>query len=192
MTGTIVQSFVFATMIATATGSSATNFYVDSFAKSGGSGSSASPLQTIQEGINKLGPGDTLHIRGNPLGPGRIYAETPTFRVSGKTNAPITVQGFPGEKVVITTPEMVRFDRDFLVIKNLIFDHQGAANDAVRWSGDSIDLSQCEIKNGARDAIDISGKARRVTYLELCHSRFHLGRSRSTRCPLYCGKPGGR
>ena len=163
MTGTIVQSFVFATMIATATGSSATDFYVDSFAKSGGSGSSASPLQTIQEGINKLGPGDTLHIRGNPLGPGRIYAETPTFRVSGKTNAPITVQGFPGEKVVITTPEMIRLDRDFLVIKNLIFDHQGAANDAVRWSGDSIDLSQCEIKNGSRDAIDISGKARRVS-----------------------------
>ena len=163
MTGTIVQSFVFATMIFTATTSSATDFYVDSFAKFGGSGSSATPFQTIQEGINKLGPGDTLHIRGDTVGPGRFYSETPTFRVSGRTNAPITVQGFAGEKVVIATPEMIRLDRDFLVIKNLIFEHQGAATDALRWSGDSIDLSQCEIRNGARDAIDISGKARRVT-----------------------------
>ena len=175
MTGTIVQSFVFATMIATATGSSATDFYVDSFAKSGGSGSSASPLQTIQEGINKLGPGDTLHIRGNPLGPGRIYAETPTFRVSGKTNAPITVQGFPGEKVVITTPEMIRFDRDFLVIKNLIFDHQGAANDAVRWSGDSIDLSQCEIKNGVARCYRYIRQSKKSQYIELRHLQFRLG-----------------
>jgi hypothetical protein len=163
MTGTIVRSFVCATVIFTATASSATDFYVDSFAKFGGSGSSVSPFQTIQEGVNKLGPGDTLHIRGDILGPGRIYSETPTFRVSGKNNTPITIQGFPGEKVVIATPEMIRLDRDFLVIKNLIFDHQGAAHDAVRWSGDSIDLTECEIRNGARDAIDISGKARRVS-----------------------------
>ncbi len=163
MTGTIVQSFVFAAMVFSATTSWAAVFYVDSLAKVGGTGLAAAPFQTIQEGISKLGPGDTLHIRGDTGGPGRIYSETPTFRASGKTNAPITVQGFPGEKVVIATPEMIRLDREFLVIKNLIFDHQGAASDAVRWSGDSIDLSECELRNGSRDGIDISGKAKRVS-----------------------------
>ena len=138
-------------------------FYVDSFATPRGTGSLSSPFKSIQEGLNVLKAGDTVYIRGDTLGSGRIYSETPIFPVAGVNGSPITVRSFSEEKVIVSTAEMIRFDKDFLVIKGLIFDHQKAEVDAIRWSGNNINLSECEIRNGSRDGIDVSAKAKNVT-----------------------------
>jgi Right handed beta helix region len=139
------------------------DFYVDSLAAPGGAGSLSAPFKSIQDGLNVLKAGDTLSVRGDTVGSGRIYLETLMFPVSGVNSAPITVKSFPGEKVVVSTAEMISLNRDFLVIKGFTFDHQEAESDAIRWSGNSISLSECEIRNGSRDGIDVSAKAKNVT-----------------------------
>jgi hypothetical protein len=138
-------------------------FYVDSRAVPGGTGSLSAPFKSIQEGVNVLKAGDTLSVRGDTVGSGRIYLETLMFPVSGVNSAPITVKSFPGEKVIVSTAEMISLNRDFLVIKGFTFDHQEAESDAIRWSGSNINLSECEIRNGSRDGIDVSAEAKNVT-----------------------------
>ena len=59
-------------------------------------GTEAKPFATIQAGVNKLQPGDTLLIHGG------VYRETVTFPASGTEAQPITVKATPGKKVVVT------------------------------------------------------------------------------------------
>lgn len=64
-------------------------------------GSMAKPLRTVQAGVDKLQPGDTLLVRGG------TYRETITFSRSGAPGKPITVKPYGTEKVVITGCEPV-------------------------------------------------------------------------------------
>jgi hypothetical protein len=58
-------------------------------------GSQARPWKTIQHGVNRLKPGDTLYLRGG------IYYEKVRLTRSGTAEAPITVASYPGELAVI-------------------------------------------------------------------------------------------
>jgi len=53
-------------------------------------------LRTVQEGVNRLQPGDTLLVRGG------VYRETITFPRSGLSGKPIVVKPYGKEKVVIS------------------------------------------------------------------------------------------
>ena len=59
------------------------------------SGTETEPLATIQAGVNKLQPGDTLLIHGG------VYRETVTFPPAARRRSR-SRSGRPGEKVVIT------------------------------------------------------------------------------------------
>jgi hypothetical protein len=59
-------------------------------------GSAEKPLATLQAGVSRLAPGDTLVVRGG------TYRETVVFPRSGTAGQPITVRPHPGEKVVIS------------------------------------------------------------------------------------------
>jgi len=56
----------------------------------------AHALRTIQEGVNRLRPGDTLRVRGG------VYRETVVFPRSGRADAPITVEPYREEIVTIS------------------------------------------------------------------------------------------
>jgi hypothetical protein len=64
-------------------------------------GSAEKPLATLQAGVDRLAPGDTLVIRGG------TYRETVVFPRSGTAERPITVRPHSGEKVVISSCEPV-------------------------------------------------------------------------------------
>jgi len=64
-------------------------------------GTVAQPLATLQAGVNKLQPGDTLRIHGG------VYRETVTFPRNGTADKPITVRAAPGKKAVVTGCEPV-------------------------------------------------------------------------------------
>lgn len=53
-------------------------------------------LRTVQAGVDRLQPGDTLLIRGG------VYRETVTFPRSGETGRPITIRPYRDEQVVIS------------------------------------------------------------------------------------------
>lgn len=59
-------------------------------------GSPDQPLASIQAGVNKLRPGDTLFVRGG------VYRETVVFPISGTAEKPIAVRAVPGEVVIVS------------------------------------------------------------------------------------------
>lgn len=58
-------------------------------------GSEARPWKTIQHGVGRLKPGDTLYLRGG------TYYEKVRLGRSGTADAPIVIASFPGELAVI-------------------------------------------------------------------------------------------
>lgn len=84
---------------AAAANSLAATYYVSPHGQDTNSGLGPGPgkaLRTIQAGVNKLQPGDTLLIRGG------VYRETVVFSRSGTADRPITVRSYQNEKVVIS------------------------------------------------------------------------------------------
>jgi hypothetical protein len=63
-------------------------------------GTFAAPFATIQFGVDRLAPGDTLHVRGG------IYRESVTFPASGTAGGPITVKAFPGETATVSGADL--------------------------------------------------------------------------------------
>ena len=58
-------------------------------------GSEAQPWKTLRYALRQLKPGDTLYLRGG------IFYERPALSQSGTIDAPITIQSYPGETVII-------------------------------------------------------------------------------------------
>ncbi len=79
----------------------AADFHVAPTGNDANPGTKAKPLATLQAGVNKLQPDDTLLIRGG------VYRETVTFPRSGTAEQPITVKAYKGEKVVVTGCEPI-------------------------------------------------------------------------------------
>lgn len=94
MNPTITRIIV--TALALGTAASAAEFYVAPDGADINPGTKESPFATIQAGVNKLQPGDTLLVRAG------TYRETVTFTRSGTADKPITVKPFNRERVLIT------------------------------------------------------------------------------------------
>ncbi len=58
-------------------------------------GSVENPWKTMQHGVQRLEPGDTLYLRGG------IYSETVYLTRSGTIESPITISAYPGELPVL-------------------------------------------------------------------------------------------
>lgn len=58
-------------------------------------GTRAKPLRSIGEAIRKAGPGTTIYIRGG------VYREPVYLAARGTAEAPITIQAWPGESVIL-------------------------------------------------------------------------------------------
>jgi hypothetical protein len=74
----------------------AAEFHIAPSGNDANPGTEAKPLATLQAGVNKLQPGDTLIVRGG------VYRETVTFPRSGAKEKPITLKPYRDEKVVVT------------------------------------------------------------------------------------------
>jgi parallel beta-helix repeat protein len=109
-----------------------------------GDGTQGKPWRSIQHGMNQLHPGDRLYIRG-----GEYRESMLTFARSGKSDAYITVAGYPGEQAkLINSGGMAVFNLDagsawtpkrlheeaYLVIRDLHIDAVNG-NQAIRIHG---------------------------------------------------------
>jgi hypothetical protein len=78
-------------------------WYVSSKVTSGGDGTQGKPFQRISSGASLAMPGDTVLVAGG------VYRERVAPANSGKENAPITYMAAPGETVVITASEVLKW-----------------------------------------------------------------------------------
>jgi len=82
-----------------ATGASAATYYVSPQGDDANTGlgpEAAQALRTLQAGVDRLEPGDTLLIRGG------VYREAVVFPRSGAAGSPIALRPYESEQVVVT------------------------------------------------------------------------------------------
>ncbi len=73
----------------------AAEYYVSVSGSDSNDGSISAPWRTIQYGVDRLNPGDTLNVMGG------TYSEIVSINRSGTTGSYIAVQAYQGQKVII-------------------------------------------------------------------------------------------
>ncbi|MFT4308045.1 MAG: choice-of-anchor Q domain-containing protein [Candidatus Woesearchaeota archaeon] len=86
-------------------------YYVSMSGSDSASGSSTDPFRTIQKAVDTAGPGDTILVREGRYGGFRILQK------SGEPTNPITVQAYPGERVVLDA-QLTDHDAAVIYISN--------------------------------------------------------------------------
>jgi hypothetical protein len=128
------------------------HYFADNTATSAGNGTFATPWRSISEAVKHLGPGDTLHIRGDKDGP-RIYNGGIIVAASGTGTKPITIRPYSGEHVELRASAGVRIlyiTGDYVVVDGqgrMALNKNEQTGQAARLSGDHNTLRGLEIKN---------------------------------------------
>ncbi len=137
--------------------------YVDNSFTGQSDGSIDRPFKTIQDGIDAMSQGQTLFIRGDAMGDGRVYGEDIVISKDGTYGNPYVMTAYGNEKVIISSNKTISFGNNNWEIKNLTIDHENAPNDAVRVGGSSVLFDGITLRNGSRDGFEIRSSARDVT-----------------------------
>jgi hypothetical protein len=147
-------------LIAAAHAAAATNYYVNNAVTTSGNGSLTAPFRTIQEGLQRLAPGDTLWLRGDQES-ARIYNENLSLPISGTASQPLTLTVYPAERVMLTgtTGTRLSIDKDHWIFDGLLIDQAGLAADAIKINAQHIVIKNAEIRNGQREGISIGDAA---------------------------------
>ena len=116
-------------------------FYVSTTGSDANPGSSTAPWRTLQFAFGRLGPGETLVVRGG------LYRADLVYESSGTADAPITVENYPGETPILEPvtrePLRVRDGAGWTMFKGLTIQHAalGSNYQNVFVSGDAHDVS---------------------------------------------------
>lgn len=129
-------------------------YYVDS--ASGNDSNSGLATNAALRSVAKvnslpLGPGDSVLFRR-----GQSFSGTLDVQRSGASGRPITIGAWDTGSDPVLFEIVLR--GDYIVVENLLVDHQKSASDAIRIRGsrNSI-IRNVEVRNGTRDGIDIDG-----------------------------------
>ena len=119
------------------------SYYVASDGSDSNNGASANnPVKTIQKAVDMARAGDTVFVRGG------TYVQQVHLRQDGRSGAPITLAGYPGETVIIdgngdagnderenNEKNVVRITADWIVLENLTLQNGG-------WRGVAVSGAQ--------------------------------------------------
>ena len=82
----------------------ANTFYVSTEGDDAAEGTIGAPWKTIQAGVDRLGPGQKLYVRGG------VYSEVVWMRKSGAAGLPIVLSAYPGEEAILDGTTIPRLD----------------------------------------------------------------------------------
>jgi parallel beta-helix repeat protein len=106
-------------------------FFVSTNGSDDNDGSQESPWGTIKYAVARLRPGDTLYLRGG-LYTNNEYQAVDSLRGTvpgGTSSSPITIAGYPGERVTIQPPQTAQVIRlassaqSYLIFEDLTLDY---------------------------------------------------------------------
>ena len=95
--------------------SAGTAFYVAPTGSDGNPGTIDQPWQTLQKAFAALQPGQVAYLRSGTYG---AFCSAVTFSHAGTLAAPITVQGYPGERAVLHG--QIRIDGSYFRLANVV------------------------------------------------------------------------
>ena len=131
----------------------AATYYVAPAGSDQNDGSAQSPLATIQQGLVRAHPGDTVVVRDG------TYHESLTTVRAGTSDARITLVAENPGNVTITHGGAGVFDvrHPYLTVEGFVFDGQFGPYDVirVRATADDLTFSRSEVRNGRADGIDL-------------------------------------
>jgi hypothetical protein len=157
-------------------------YYVATSGHDANPGTEASPMRTLNEGVTKLHPGDTLYVKSG------TYAEALNNEIPGGTSwsNPVTVAAYPGHSVTLRpkagTSNILYFagaDRQYIVVDGLILDGTnindhgiliGHAGSSSIQGAHHIRIKNTEVKNITQNGVDIR---RGSDFNELLNLRVH-------------------
>ena len=90
-------------------------FYVSPNGSDGNPGTIDQPWQTLQKAFDALQPGQIAYLRAGTYGG---FCTASTFSHAGTLMAPITVQGYPGERAVLHG--QIRIDGSYFRLANIV------------------------------------------------------------------------
>ncbi len=118
-----------------------------------GTGTSADPFGTIQQGLDAAQPGDRVVVSAG------TYDESLQTQRDGVDGAPIVLAAdtTDGPVVVTASGRVLRVDHAYLVVEDLIIDGQYGDRDAVDINDGAqhLVLRRCEVRRSGRDCIDM-------------------------------------
>ena len=132
--------------------------YVDNTAKDNGDGARNRPWKTIHDHVVELLPGKSVCVRGDSMLPGRVYTDYIHLEggsaANGTAERPITLRAFPGEKVIIRSPDrpLLRFQEvAYWRVEGFVFDGEGHRGNIVEILGGAHHnvLRSCELTSAA-------------------------------------------
>ncbi len=169
----------------------ATTYYVDANATSSGTGTLASPFQTIQEGINAATSGDTVHVAAG------AYAENPDVA------AGITLQGASGADIegqVTIAGDSVTVDGFNITDPNSSFGILATDHSNLTITNNTIHDIGTTLTSGSAQAIGIISSAADVTNITISDNHItnigntnlaHAGSAGSSAKGIYLGNSNG-
>jgi hypothetical protein len=146
----------------------AATYYVATSGHDANPGTEASPMRTLNKGVTKLHPGDTLYVKSG------TYVEALNNKIPGGTSwsNPVTVAAYPGDSVTLRpsagTSAILYFagaDRQYIVVDGLILDGMymnkghgiliGHAGTNPAQGAHHIRIKNTEIKNIPQSGVDL-------------------------------------
>ena len=155
MTTSVVSVLVLC--LATATTLAGQTYHVATDGSDANDGlSAATAFGTIAQGLAAAGAGDVVIV-----GDGE-YHETINTPRAGATGAPVTLRAAnPRAATILSSGQRHFFDEPNLVVEGFVFDGQAGDHDIIRVTSnaDSFVFRNNEVRNGARDAIDLGSNS---------------------------------
>ena len=105
----------------------AATYYVSTSGSDSNAGTLAKPFKTIQRGLDLARAGDTVMVRGG------TYAGSVTFRYSGASGRPITLQNYNGEKAIIDQGYSYTLKRDSNNVRRVTFNSLAGSTKPIGW-----------------------------------------------------------
>jgi hypothetical protein len=138
----------------------ATTYYVSSSGSDTNSGAQASPWATLQKAADTIVAGDTLYLRGGTY----LIQGMAWFTSNGTSDKPITISGYPGEKVILdgqrTAPSgsgsyVIAVNGNWYTVKDLEIANSGAGG--VSSGGTNVTIQNLDIHHCQGSAIILTG-----------------------------------
>ena len=164
--------------------SHAAEYYIATNGNDNNPGTMVAAWKTLDAAQYKVGPGDTIYVRGG------TYVQTTRFKASGKPGAPIKIMAFPGEKPILDGQNKLAANWGSMVnlIGNYIqmydFEIKNGLGQGVVLSGHHNKLARCNIHHHAERGVLAAGDYSQVVYSKVWwNSWYHCQLSTCTPRP---------
>jgi hypothetical protein len=168
----------------------AVDVYVATNGRDDRTGTINAPYRTLKQALAKVGPGDTVFLRGGSYGE-RIDTNWQRVPAGNSWSSPVTVRAYPGESVRLGRVNIQGSSYRYIIFQDLIFDNRGEGNhNTIRLAegANHIRLLNVEVTGAGHSGISVVGgrTVGHADYNEFINVNSHNNGLSPICAPNYC------